>query len=81
MTLERAILGVDGNCGFALLGEDIQAGEAEFVKIESEEPVWTAAWERAANKACNLAYLRLHGRLGSRVFTYALHPSHPRYLP
>ena len=27
-------LGIDGNCGFALSGEDIQSGEAEFKEIE-----------------------------------------------
>lgn len=31
---ERAQLGIDGNCGFALLGENLQEGESEFVEIE-----------------------------------------------
>ena len=26
-------LGIDGNCGFALSGKDVQSGEAEFVDI------------------------------------------------
>ena len=30
---DRARLGIDGDCGYALLGLDIQSGEAEFVKI------------------------------------------------
>ena len=29
-------LGIDGNCGFALSGENIQEGEAEFVEIHYE---------------------------------------------
>lgn len=33
MNTERVMLGVDGNAGFALLGEDLQSGEAEFVQI------------------------------------------------
>ena len=36
MSVERAELGVDGNCGFALLGENTQEGEAEFIKIDYE---------------------------------------------
>ena len=32
--MERAEIGIDGNCGFALLGEDLQVGEAEFVEIK-----------------------------------------------
>ena len=31
--MERAELGIDGNAGFALLGDDLQSGEAEFVEI------------------------------------------------
>ena len=31
-------LGIDGNCGFALSGEDIQTGEAEFVEIKGKRP-------------------------------------------
>ena len=32
INIERAELGVDGNCGYALLG-DLPTGEAEFVEI------------------------------------------------
>lgn len=31
--MERAVIGVDGNCGFALLGENLQEGEVEFQMI------------------------------------------------
>lgn len=30
---KRAQLGIDGDCGFALLGPNIQEGEAEFVEV------------------------------------------------
>lgn len=58
--MERAELGVDGNRGFALLGDDIQSGEAEFVEIAlpieaSKDPKryhnseWCCAAKRAAH--------------------------------
>jgi hypothetical protein len=34
---ERAEVGVDGNCGYALLGPNIQEGEAEFVDIKKHD--------------------------------------------
>ena len=33
---ERAELGVDGNCGFALVGPDLQVGEAEFEEFAGD---------------------------------------------
>jgi hypothetical protein len=82
--LDRAVIGVDGDCGFALLGENIQSGEAEFVKIENDEfrksnPI---QWDINANIASRRALARLRGRLGytlesGKWLTYALHSSHP----
>jgi hypothetical protein len=45
----RAVLGIDGNAGFALLGGDLQEGEAEFVEVKQigNEPL-SAAECRAA---------------------------------
>ena len=85
--IERAEIGVDGNCGFALLGEDLQVGEAEFVEIdmpleESKDPFryrhsdWCAAASRAATKA----YRNLQKRLAPRVISYFLGASHPDCL-
>ena len=37
-TFGRAKIGIDGNCGFALLGGDLQEGECEFVEAEGEHP-------------------------------------------
>jgi hypothetical protein len=74
--IQRAELGVDGNCGFALLGENIQEGEAEFVEVVQmkDEPLH-AAEARAAAKA----YRALKSRLGLEHLSYFIGESHPRY--
>lgn len=83
---ERAELGIDGNCGFALLGENIQEGEAEFVEISlplerSEDPYRyrSAEWCNAAQAAASLAFIALKLRLG-RPISYYLGSSHPRHI-
>jgi hypothetical protein len=73
----RVELGVDGNAGFALLGEDLQSGEAEFVTIDCDSPCGSLPWNQAAERAANAAYRALTARLGKRV-PYFLGPSHPR---
>lgn len=91
--LKRAVIGIDGDHAFALLGEDIQAGEAEFVLIDHtandesdryHHPGWIAAAERAANEALDKLRIRL-GAMDrndrATWITYALDPSHPRYCP
>lgn len=55
---KRAVLGIDGNCGFALLGEDLQAGDSEFEIIKTAEPNWTSEYRRQA-KLVTLAVLRV----------------------
>lgn len=71
---DRAELGVDGNCGFALLGENIQEGESEFEEFEGDvrtsEGAQNAVW--AAYRALN----RLRRRLGKPI-SYYLGNSHP----
>ena len=85
--VERAELGVDGNCGFALLGDDLQVGEAEFVEIAlpveaSKDPnrYHHSEWCAAAERAASAAYRALKARLAPRQFSYVLGRSHPRYL-
>ena len=78
--IERAKLGIDGDCGFALLGPDLQKGEAEFERIVCTAPKGTAEWDVAAGLAITKAYRRLQGRLAPKVFSYYLGPSHPRFL-
>lgn len=79
MKMQRAVLGIDGNCGFALVGENIQEGEAEFEEIRSTEPEWTSAYQREAKLAINRAYRRLKERLGLEHLSYVIDPSHPSY--
>ena len=76
---ERAMLGIDGNAAFALLGEDLQSGEAEFITVECDEPKWTSAWEVAACRAAATAYHNLKVRLGREDISYYLGTSHPNY--
>ena len=77
--MKRALLGIDGNCGFALLGDDIQSGEAEFVEIIPVDPYGDELPSAAACRAATKAYRRLMDRLPDEVFSYRLDPSHPRY--
>jgi hypothetical protein len=85
--MERAEIGIDGNCGFALLGPNLQEGEAEFVEIAlpleaSQSPTRynNIEWRRHALRAATTAYRRLRERLADREFSYYLGPSHPNYI-
>ena len=78
--IERAEIGVDGNCGFALLGEDLQQGEAEFVLIDTAAQKYSSEWEDAACRAATKALSNLHKRLPDKHFSYYLGPSHPRFV-
>lgn len=75
--MERAFIGIDGNCGSTLLGENLQEGEAEFVEIPAEDGVRTLHQREVW--ACNKSYQTLKNRLGLDHLSYALHPSHPNY--
>lgn len=89
---ERAELGIDGNCGFALLGPDLQEGEAEFVEIEpvTVPPAITETrheqftcehrlgLEHSAKlRAAKSALQKLRDRLGRPDLSYYFGPSHP----
>lgn len=76
--MRRAVLGIDGNCGYALIGVNLQEGEAEFVEIETEAERGTSEWNRAASIACSKAFLRLKERLAPEIITFALGDTHPR---
>jgi hypothetical protein len=90
---DRAELGIDGNCGFALIGADLQEGEAEFVEIEpvnstllpnTRHEQFTGE-ERlrlelgAKLRACYEAHNRLRERLGCPELSrhFYFGPSHP----
>lgn len=91
---ERAAIGVDGNCGFALLGANIQVGEAEFVEIElspeeSKDPnrYHNSDWCDAADRASRRALGKLRERLGMTIrdgtgkwLSYFLDSSHPNAI-
>ena len=82
--LPRAELGVDGNCGFALLGDDLQSGEAEFDEIQmpleaSKDPhkYHHADWCSEAKRSATRAYRKLKDRLSPREISYFLGSSYP----
>lgn len=68
MKPERAQLGIDGNCGFALLGENIQEGECEFVEIEAPGDY------EARRRAAGMAFRKLKERLQKPNLSYCLGP-------
>lgn len=72
--MERAILSVDGNCGCALLGENLQVGEAEFVEVSPRngEPL-----HEAQTRACWAAFKRLKDRLNMPQLSYAWQTRRP----
>lgn len=71
--MERAVLSVDGDHGCALLGENLQEGEAEFVKVEKRPDEHIT---RAESRACTQAYRNLCARLGRQI-SYAWYPRQP----
>ena len=68
---ERAELGIDGNAGYALLGPNIQEGEAEFVTVVQDNSELLSSAEMRAAK---LALAHLRGRLGQPDLSYYLGP-------
>lgn len=65
--MDRAILGIDGNAAFALLGADVAIGEAEFVTIERRED------ETLDQSECRAAFEALDAlrvRLGRPLLSY-----------
>lgn len=69
--VERALLGIDGNCAFALVGIDLVQGEAEFVEI----PYGRVFPEYQARRmAAFAAHQKLKDRLGITILPYELGP-------
>ena len=62
----RAKVGIDGSHGFALLGDNLQEGEAEFVAIEG----WPRATYKQERAAWGSALRKLEDRLGSGPMRY-----------
>lgn len=76
IAMERAELGIDGNCGFALVGPNIQEGEAEFEEIRATKLNPDPNSDGAKKQAIDRAYRRLKGRL-DRPISYFLGESYP----
>lgn len=80
-TVERAEIGMDGNCGFALLGPDLQVGEAEFEEVRGTELNPDPNSDGAKRQAINRAFTRLKARLGGQYngkpISYFLGESYP----
>jgi len=72
----RIQIGMDGNAGFALLGDNIQEGQCEFVT--TPEPDGERSLFQRECWAATQAYRKLSARTGVR--SYYLDPSHPRYI-
>ena len=75
----RAQLGIDGNAAFALLGPDLQEGEAEFVTIPDDMPeTCTPPGISSAQVICaRMAFLKLRERLEVPELSFYFGPSHP----
>ena len=76
----RAELGVDGNCGFAMLGENIQSGEAEFVEInyDAKFPVGDHLMRSHCEiTAARAAFEKLKSRLNIPTLSFYFGISHP----
>lgn len=72
--MERALLSVDGNAGCALLGANLQEGEAEFVTVECRDDEHIS---QAEVRACYQALKALRNRLGKPDLSYAWHIRKP----
>ena len=57
-----AVLGVDGNEGYAMLGDGSEIGPAAFEPIESDDEPGSDAWVEAAVAASQLALKKLQQR-------------------
>ena len=80
---QRAELGIDGNCGYALLGVNIQEGEVEFVEIPTAKPDADSSFMRPKGEeaaklwACKEALRKLRERLNMPNMSYYFGRSHP----
>lgn len=63
----QAVLSVDGNEGFAMIGDGWDIGPAEFEPVQSAERPGTEAWNSAARHASERALEKLRRRFPDRV--------------
>ena len=62
-----AVLSVDGNEGFAMIGDGWDIGPAEFEPVISDEVPGSEAWESAARQASEQALRKLQARFPDRL--------------
>jgi hypothetical protein len=62
-----AVLSVEGDEGFAMLGDWAHIGPAEFEPIHSGAKPGTDAWNRDARAASELALRKLQARFPDRI--------------
>ena len=75
--MRRALIGLDGNCGFAGLGELPTAPHNEWVFVEIKGDV---ADKDNQESAISAALTELRKNVAPEEITYELDQSHPRYL-
>lgn len=80
--MRRALIGIDGNCGFAGLGELPTAPAGEWVFIEIDGPVdpYDDPYSGPCAVAVAKALAKLRENVAPESITYELDPSHPRYI-
>lgn len=69
------VLGVDGNAGFAMIGPNLQEGEAEFVGIRDG----MGALKERQIRACAMALATLRQRIGRPEAPFVYGPTHPSH--
>ena len=63
----EAVLSVDGNEGFAMIGDGWEIGPAEFEPVLSDELPGSEAWTFAAREASEQALRKLQARFPDRI--------------
>lgn len=75
--MRRALLGIDGNCGFAGLGDLPTAPQHEWVFVEIVDDPSRSPRE-CQERAISKAWSKLKANVAPEQITYALDASHPR---
>lgn len=69
------VLGIAGSAAFALIGPDLQSGEAAFVGVRDG----MAPLKERQARAASMALIELRQRIGRPNEPYIYGPSHPLY--
>jgi len=66
-TVVDALLGAEGDEGFAMIGDWSEIGPAAFEPVVSTAKPGTAAWTRAAQQASEQALRKLQARFPDKI--------------